>query len=255
MSELDAYHRELMSEIRRDADVSGVMTVEAFFNRMTERLTEAGELETADPAFHDFGEGGQRLRIDGYAGDPRDAEGVLGLIICDFKESEVVQTFGRSDLPPLLNPLIRFLKKARETGYRDGLNEISPAFQVSDLVITTWPQITKVKLILMSNRHFVGKVDGAKLSELNDVPVTYSVWDLARFERYDRSGQARDEMVIDFAGEFGGALPALKASQHNAALESYLLIVPGVSWLKSMTDGGRDCWNPMSAASFKRGQR
>ncbi len=34
-------------------------------------------------------------------------------------------------------------------------------------------------------------------------------------------------MLIDFEKDFGGALPALKASQDNAALESYLMIVPG----------------------------
>ncbi len=66
-----------------------------------------------------------------------------------------------------------------------------------------------------------------KLAEVGDVPVTWSVWDLARFERFDRSGLALEDMVIDFAQDFGGALPALKASQAEAALESYLMIVPG----------------------------
>ena len=227
MSELEEYHQNLMADIRREADASGIFPVEAFFDRMTERLTEAGELEVADRAFYQSGEGGQRFRIDGYAGDPRDSEGVLGLIVCDFVDSEEVQTFGKGDVPPILNPLIRFLKKARTEEFRDALNEVSPAFQVSDLIIMTWSQVTKVKLILVSNRQYIGRDDAVKLQELDDVPVTWSVWDLARFERFDRSGQAREDMVIDFAGDFGGPLPALKASQKGAALESYLLIVPG----------------------------
>ena len=69
MSELDEYHLNLMADIRREADASGVLMVEAFFDRMTERLTEAGELEVADRAYYQSGEGGQSLRIDGYAGD------------------------------------------------------------------------------------------------------------------------------------------------------------------------------------------
>ena len=64
MSNLDEYHRELMADIRREADSSGIMMVEAFFDRMTDRLTEAGELETADRAYYQSGEGGQKLRID-----------------------------------------------------------------------------------------------------------------------------------------------------------------------------------------------
>lgn len=227
MSDLEDYHRSLMADIRREADASGVLTVEAFFDRMTERLTEAGELEVADCAFYQSGEMGQRLRIDGYAGDPRDSEGVLGLIVCDFADSEEVQTFGKADVAPLLNPLIRFLKKARMPEFRDSLNEVNPAFQVSDLIITTWSQVTKVKLILISNRSYAGRDDAVKLAAVEDVPVTWSVWDLGRFERFDRSGQAREDMVIDFAGSFGGPLPALKASQSGSALESYLAVVPG----------------------------
>ena len=227
MSEIDEYYRDLMAEVRREADASGVLMVEAFFDQMTARLTEAGELETSDRAFYEYGEGNQRLRIDGYAGDPRDSEGVFGLIVCDFAESEELQGFGKSDVAPILNPLIRFLKKARTEEFRDSLNEVNPAFQVSDLIIATWSQVTKVKLILVSNRRYVGRDDSVKLQELDGIPVTWSVWDLERFERFDRSGQARDDMVVDFVEEFGFPLPALKASQTGAALESYLLIMPG----------------------------
>jgi hypothetical protein len=227
VTELDEYHQSLMADIRREADASGIFPVEAFFDRMTERLTEAGELEVVDRAYYQSGEGGQKLRIDGFAGDPRDSEGVLGLIVCDFAEIEEVQTFGKADVPPILNPLIRFLKKAKSEDFRDALNEANPAFQVSDLIIATWGQVTKVKLILISNRQYIGRDDTVKLAEIGDVPITWSVWDLARFERFDRSGQAREDMVIDFAEDFGAPLPALKASQSGAALESYLLIVPG----------------------------
>lgn len=227
MGELEEYHQNLMADIRREADASGILMVEAFFDRMTERLTEAGELEVADRAFHENTDGGQKIRIDGYAGDPRDSQGILGLIVCDFVDSEEVQTFSKTDVPPILKPLIRFLKKARTEDFRDSLNEVSPAFQVSDLIITTWSQVAKVKLILVSNRQYTGRDDAVKLAEVGDVPVTWSVWDLARFERFDRSGQALEDMVIDFAQDFGGALPALKASQAGSALESYLMIVPG----------------------------
>ncbi|WP_346832191.1 AIPR family protein [Pseudomonas abietaniphila] len=227
MSEIQDYYRGLMADIRREADTSGVLMVEAFFDQMTARLTEAGEIETADRAFYNYGEGTQRIRIDGYAGDPRDSEGVLGLIVCDFVDGDEPLTFGKADIPPILNPLIRFLKKARTETFRDALNEVSPAFQVSDLIIATWSQITKVKLILISNRRYISRDDSVKLQDLDDIPVTWSVWDLARFERFDRSGQTREDILIDFSGDFGTPLSALKASQTGAALESYLLIIPG----------------------------
>lgn len=225
MSEVEEYHQSLMADIRREADASGIFPVEAFFDLMTERLTAAGELDVADRAYYQSGEGAQRLRIDGYAGDPRDSEGVLGLIICDFADSEDVQTFDKVNVPPILNPLIRFLKSALTEEFRDSLNEANPAFQISDLIITTWSQVTKVKLILVSNRQYTSRDDAVKLQAFEDVPVTWSVWDLARFERFDVKG--KDEVEINLEAEFGGAVPALKGSQSGSALESYLMIIPG----------------------------
>lgn len=225
MNELEEYHQSLMADIRREADASGIFPVEAFFDRMTERLTEAGELEVADRAYFQSGEGGKRLRIDGYAGDPRGSEGVLGLIVCDFADGDKVQSFDKGDVPPILNPLIRFLKKALTEEFRDSLNEANPAFQISDLIITTWSHVTKVKLILVSNRQYTSRDDAVKLQELEDVPVTWSVWDLARFERFEVKG--KDEVEINLEAEFGGAVPALKGSQSGSALESYLMIIPG----------------------------
>lgn len=225
MSEVEEYHQSLMADIRREADASGIFPVEAFFDLMTERLTAASELDVADRAYYQSGEGAQRLRIDGYAGDPRDSEGVLGLIICDFDDSEDVQTFDKVNVPPILNPLIRFLKSALTEEFRDSLNEANPAFQISDLIITTWSQVTKVKLILVSNRQYTSRDDAVKLQAFEDVPVTWSVWDLARFERFDVKG--KDEVEINLEAEFGGAVPALKGSQSGSALESYLMIIPG----------------------------
>jgi hypothetical protein len=226
MSDLDEYYQELMAEIRYDADVSGIMTVEAFFEKVKDRLTEAGELETADRAYYEFGEGKQSLRIDGYGGDPRDGAGVLSLIICDFHESDSVQTFAAAALPSLFNPLVRYLQAAKKTEFRDSLNEISPGFQVSDTIITTWSQITKIKLIAVSNRQYNGRSDADSAGTLDGIPVTRNVWDLARLERWGRSGQIEDR-TINFSSDFGGALSALKASRASERLESYLAVIPG----------------------------
>lgn len=227
MSDLEEYHCQLMADIRKDADVSGVMTVEAFFEKVKDRLTEAGELETADRAFYEFGEGKQSLRIDGYGGDPRDGDGVLSLIICDFHDTDEPQTFAAAALPSLFNPLVRYLQAARKSEFRDGLNEISPGFQVSDTIATTWPQITKIKLIAVSNRLYDGRSDADSAGTLDGIPVTRNVWDLARPERWGRSGQIEDR-TIDFANDFGGAISALKASRESEQLESYLAVIPGL---------------------------
>lgn len=226
MDDVKEYHRQLMADLRKDADVSGLMTVEAFFESVKDRLTEAGELETADRAFYEFGEGKQKLRIDGYGGDPRDGDGVLSLIICDFHDTDEPQNFTASALPALFNPLVRYLQAARKSEFRDGLNEISPGFQVSDTIIETWSKITKIKLIAVSNRLYNGRSDADSAGTLDGIPVTRNVWDLARLERWGRSGQIEDR-TIDFANDFDGPISALKASRGSEQLESYLAVIPG----------------------------
>jgi hypothetical protein len=227
MSDLASFHQTQLADARIEADSRGLLTIEAWFDRVKERLAESGEVETADIAHYDQGTGAQRLRIDGYGGDPRDCDGVLSLIICDFHDDDTLKTFGKADLPSLFNPLIRFIKRARTEDFRDVLNEVSPGFQVSDLVITTWKHVHKIKLILISNRHYTGRVDGLPAGSLDGVPITYNVWDLARIERHERASGGREEIEIDFEGDFGGGVPALRASRTGGNLESYLMIIPG----------------------------
>ncbi|WP_264212419.1 AIPR family protein [Leisingera thetidis] len=227
MTDLAEFHRSQLADARIEADSRGILTIEAWFDRVKERLSEAGEVETADIAYFEQGNGAQRLRVDGYGGDPRDCDGILSLIICDFHDDDELKTIGKADLPRLFNPLIRFMKQARDEDFRNSLNEVSPGFQVSDLLITTWKYVEKIKLILLSNRHYVGRVDGMSAGNNDGVPVTYNVWDLARIERHERASAGREEIDIDLDGDFGGGIPALRASRTGGNLESYLMIIPG----------------------------
>lgn len=227
MTDLSEFHRSQLADARIEADSRGILTIEAWFDRVKERLAEAGEVETADIAHYEQGTGGQRIRVDGYGGDPRDAEGILSLMICDFHDDDELKSFGKADLPPLFNPLIRFMKRARDEEFRDSLNEISPGFQISDLIIATWKDVQKVKLILISNRQYTGRADGLPAGNVDGVPVTYNVWDLARIERHERASAGREEIDIDLDRDFGGGVPALRASRTGGNLESYLMIIPG----------------------------
>ena len=66
-----------------------------FFERMAEHVIGTGELETAD--YVPWISGRKDARVDGYAGDPRDADGVLTLIICDFQSAAELGRLGSGD--------------------------------------------------------------------------------------------------------------------------------------------------------------
>lgn len=228
MSELEEFHRELIADIQGEADVDGIYVVEAFFERVGELLTEAGELDGADYAYFE-GRGLDKslLQVDGYGGDPRYAQGTLSLIICDFQDTKETRAFHKSNLELCCNRLLGFLRNALRDDFRENLEETSSGFMLADLIATTWTAITKIKLVVITNAEKRIKADSLPAGSVEGKPVTYSVWDLARIRKFIRSGQTREDLCVDFDKDFGGAIPVLKASMGDAALESYIAVIRG----------------------------
>lgn len=227
MSELLEFHRELIADIQNEADAEGLFTVEAFFEKMADLLTEAGELEGGDRCFYEGRAGSAMMQVDGYGGDPREAEGVLSLIICDFAVTDEPRSFKAADIKTRFGRLLTFLRQSRKAEFREGLEETGAGFGLADLIATTWKQVTKIKLILITNADNRSKVDGVKAGTLDDKTVTYNVWDLKRIRAFMESGQAREDLFVDFAGEFGGPVPVLPAFGADTALESFVAVIPG----------------------------
>jgi hypothetical protein len=227
MSDLEEFHHELIADIQGDADVLGLVTVEAFFEKVGELLTEAGELDGANRAYFEGGGASNPMRIDGYGGDPRDGDGVLSLVLCDFELSDEVRVQNKDQIQRLLQRLYRFVVSSLKADFREQLEETSAGFGVADLIATTWKDVEKVKLIIVTNADFRARADAANVKDLDSRPVTLSVWDLKRLKQYMEQGQARANLIIDFDKDFGGSVPLLAASGSDSALESYLAVIPG----------------------------
>ncbi len=227
MSDLEEFHHELIADIQGDADVLGLVTVEAFFEKVGELLTEAGELDGASRAYFGDAIAGHQARIDGYGGDPRDGDGILSLVLCDFSITDEVRLIYKNDLQTLLNRLYRFLKASLDRDFRERIQDHRDAFGVADLIATTWKDIEKIKLIIVSNADSRTQADAANVKDLDGRPVTLSVWDLKRLKQYMEQGQARANLIIDFDRDFDGSVPLLAASGGDSALESYLAVIPG----------------------------
>ena len=227
MIDLQEFHHELIADIQGDADVLGLVTVEAFFEKVGELLTEAGELDGAHRAYFEGGGTSNLMRIDGYGGDPRDADGVLSLVLCDFALDDEIRVQNKEHMQRLLQRLYRFIVSSLKTDFREQLEETSAGFGVADLIATTWKDIEKIKLVIVTNADFRARADAANVRELDGRPVTLSVWDLKRLKQYMEQGQTRANLIIDFEKDFGGGIPLLPAYRSNASLESYLAVIPG----------------------------
>lgn len=227
MDELTGFHRELLAEIRGEADAHVLVTSEAFLEKMGEILDEAGELSSFAQCYHEGNFKRKAVQIDAYGWDPEDEEGVLSLVVSDFHHGQEPGSIGKPEAGKLLARLVEFVMAALDAGYREGLEETSQVFVLADLIKRSWKRITKIKLILVTNKVNKSKTDAQPVGKIGEVPVTSNVWDLGRIQRFVEAGQTREDLVVDFAEEFGEPIPVLKASYDGAPLDSYIAVIPG----------------------------
>ncbi|MCR9283523.1 MAG: AIPR family protein [Rhodobacteraceae bacterium] len=235
MSELEEFHQSLIADVQGDADAMGFYTQEAFFEKVGEILTEAGEIDECDYCHFEgtrslLKDGTRRkvsLQVSGYSGDPRDTGGDLALILCDFQITPEVRKTDGKHLNGQFSKLVEFLKFARKEEFLDELEETSNAAQLADLIQQRWSAIEKFKLVYVTNSDNRAKVDARPAGQIDGKPVTYSVWDLKRLQAFVEQGRAREDLTIDFVNEFGGGVPVLKASGAETSLESYIAVIPG----------------------------
>lgn len=223
--DLTEFHAEFFQEIASSAGANGNFKPVVFFERMAEHVIGTGELETAD--YVPWISGRKDARVDGYAGDPRDADGVLTLIICDFQSAAELGRLGSGDIALIFERLVCFIRQVREPAFRAALEESSPVFGLADMIAARWSSLTKIRLMLFTNRELSARVDGIKAGEIDDVEATYNVWDIARLHRLVMSGRAQEERDIDLVADFGGAIPALPANLGNSTYDAFIMVVPG----------------------------
>ena len=223
--ELEEFAQDLLQDVHAESDADGQFLEDVFFQKSCDQLTEAGELETADRA--PYRAPARGIRVDGYGGDPSDSSGTLSLIILDFHVSETVGRLTGGEMDGFFRRLSNYLQHALDGRWRDALEETSPAFGLADLIASRWPDVAKVRFLLVSNRALSEQVDGRPAGVLEGRQVTYSVWDIRRLHGYATAGTAREDMEIDLVNDFGGPLPVLPAQQTNGQHESYLAVIPG----------------------------
>lgn len=230
MAETD---EDLLTEFYQDvlaaADASGQLLADAFFEIFTDLLVEEGEIDDAQRSYYIA----RGLKIDGYGGNPT-GSGNLTLIASETTGEPEQRTLTASEMDTAFKRLTTFLMKALDGSLEATLDDSLPAYGLVDLIRTRWPKdgqpkdgkIAKVKLLLITNKKLSTRIDGRDEASVAGVPVVHSVWDGSRLATLLR-GAGREEMIIDLAGEFGGAVPALKAYAPGAKLETYLLVLGG----------------------------
>lgn len=223
--DLAEFNKNLFQTVICASDANEIFTEDAFFDLVCDSLIEAGEFNSIDRTRYCPASGG--IRVDGYAGDPLENNGELSLVILDFNQTEVISTLNQTDMNAIFKRVENFIVKARESKFRNSLDETDPAFGLSDLITTRWADISKVRIFLVSNRLLSARVDGREAGQIDGKYISYSVWDIERLYRFEISGSGREEIFIDLEADYGGPIPLLPAHIGGNDYEAYLAVIPG----------------------------
>lgn len=224
ISDIEQFYVEFFQDIRRSAGSGGAFLEESFVSSFCDYLIDAGEFDTYD-AGHYRAE--RRGRVDGYAGDPLEEDGVLTLIIADFNQDEKLANLTQSEMTAIFKRLENFYTRARDPEFCYELEESSAGYGIADMISSRQSSIRRVRLYLLSNRKLSDRVKGIEEGEIDGIPVTYHVWDLSRLYRMIMSGKGKEDMDINLIEDYDQTIPCLPAHLDDDSYEAYLAVVPG----------------------------
>ena len=220
------FNADLLAGLRAEQEDTDLPLADLAFDRLCGTLESEGEIEAIDRVEFSGAASGKNMRIDGTGGDPRDADGILSVILFEMFDKDEPPHINAADAKRMFSHLLNFVTASLRREFRESLHPETAAAGTANMIAAAWRSTTKVKLILVTNAVYSARIDAVLAGNISDVPITYNIWDLTRFHRIETSG-AREKIVVRFDRDFGGALPAIAASGDDAAFPAYLAVIRG----------------------------
>lgn len=195
-----------------------------FTKLILERLADDGALENPIALWQEGTFGRAVYKITGYS-IPEDEERLV-LFATVYTGDIVPQPLSKDQILTACQQAMKFYECSCKGLYK----EIEPAnTDASDLahrIYDAKETIGVLRIILISDG-----LTGLRSIDLKKAfDGTRVIVDLFGIERLNRilgEGLTRDDIAIDLEGEYGGALPCLKASRDGADYDAFLAVLPG----------------------------
>jgi hypothetical protein len=210
---LDVYAQELIADVLATAEAEGATTPETFTLRALEDLEQAGVVENTFAAYHRA----HGIEVSGYGSN--ESVGTLDLFVTSFSQYPM-NKMTKADADVLFRRLLSFALRCR-AGVRQLVDESNDAYDMCIAVEKQLPEATRVRLFLLTNS--IGPAVKFPDTTLEDIPVSFEVWDLARLHRMATSGTLSEPIVVDF----DNPLPCLATPETNQDFSVFLAILPG----------------------------
>ena len=218
------YKADLLNEVAAVAQSGSLLTEDAFFDVVTDIIVQSGDLETADRCYFVK----QGIRVDGYGGDPIDADGVLSLIICDYNREPELVSANKSDIESVCKRASNFVSSSLSSRFFEQLDESSLEYGLADLIRQRWSSIRKVRIIFVTTKVLNLRKSSFEPIPINGISAQFSCWDLARLHSFVVSGKEKEPVDVQMS-EYGGSISVLPAHESDSEFRSYLCVMPARS--------------------------
>ncbi|MFF7334141.1 AIPR family protein [Streptomyces sp. NPDC008150] len=186
---LAGFSRSLVADVQATADAEGTTTPEAFTRRVCEDLEQAGVVSNTFTAYHKA----RGHEVHGYGiGESGES---LDLFVTDFQLAPLESKFTKAQTETAFRRLLTFVRRCRD-GLQQHIDESFDVYDMCTAVEKALTEVQRIRLFLLSNR--VGTSTEVPASDLDGLPVTHEVWDLARLHRHATSGALGEPIVVPF---------------------------------------------------------
>jgi hypothetical protein len=208
------YAHDLVSDVLATADAENATAPETFTRRVLDELEQAGEVENTFTAYHRT----HGVEVSGYG--ETDSFGSLDLFISLFRQQPLEDRINRAQVEALFKRLTNFISRCRD-GMRKDIDEASDVHDMCLAVEKALPNVARIRLFLLTNT--VCTTTSLPGAEVDGIPVTHEIWDLARLHRMSTSGTLSEPIVVDCEP----ALPCLATPETDRDYSVFLAIMPG----------------------------
>lgn len=227
--ELDTFIQNLYHEVQSlvYADENGDSKENKFTEYVMETLADAGETEGIRlcPYIKENKNENIQFKINGYALE----EGYenIDIFISSYKDTNELYRLGKADFEKLQKWSSGFINAALK-GHLEDIEPSTEAYGLASTLQKNRNSIIRVNIFILSNGDIPhDPPNNFKLKSLDDILVTFKIWDIERLHRLAQSTGNREPIEIDFEELMGEVIPCLEMPSQNELYECYLAIVPG----------------------------
>lgn len=217
MATLSEFHQDFLQSILSNAEASGIMKPQSFFELVCDDLVSVGDL-TNDYTQAEYTKRG--MEVHGYDFDAE--RKILTLLNHQFFQEDEIQTLTKSQIDIKFSRLRTFFSKCREAFYRN-LEETSEAHSMAFNIyrLLDKKDIQKVRLMILT--------DGKTTRTLIELPsivedgiqFDFRVIDIDYLHKIYESSSDTAHFDVDVD------LPCLKVNDENNSYQSYLTVIGG----------------------------